>query len=670
MKVKMLPTALLLVLVATLAAPRQAQGQSPGMKEKFAQAQKANKAALQQYTWVSRTDIQMKGESKKVKLEQVSHDANGQEQKTPIDGPSQQASSGQEGGGGSGRLKKRIIEKKKKEFAELFQDLGQLLSSYRNLQPEQLQAFVKNAQFSLGQGEYGGTIRITGNDIVQPGDTMSIWIDKQTMLQRRLEIDSALDKKTVLVSADFQNIPNYMARAILEYPDKEIQIFVDKSEHRLASASFGAGAQQPPAGGQPQAQAAGAPPQQQVAAPLSAEELDKLLAPVALYPDALVAQILMCSTSPYQVTQLSEWLRANTDLKGSALQEAAEGQGFEPSFAALTIFPQVVHMMAEQIDWTKRLSQALSSDREAVFDSIQRLRSQAMAVGSLQSTAQQEVKTETTQSGQQVIVIQPANPQVVYVPQYNPQTVYIAPPPQPTTTIVVVKEDDHSDAVVAGVIAFTVGVIIGAAANDNAYYWGPHGWRGGAYMNARAWDDYYDHREKMAKDYYEHRENITETRQENRTERQGNRTETQGNRQDDRTERQGTRQDSQSQRETDRETDRADRQTSRETTRTDNQGTRQASTGERQGSRQGATTTSQASRESRAGTTRSASASSTYGSRGHDRTGGQRSQTSRSGTRSGAFSGYQNGRSERAASSRGRSSSRSRSSSRGSRRRR
>ena len=154
------------------------------------------------------------------------------------------------------------------------------------------------------------------------------------------------------------------------------------------------------------------------------DELDRLLAPIALYPDALLAQMLVCATKPAKVAALDEWLAANPTLKGSALQEAATKSGFDPSFAAIVIFPDVVKGMASQIEWTTRLGEAFTADRSAVFASIQRLRQKASQAGKLKSSPQQDVETKTTSSGEQVIVIEPSNPQVVYVPQYNPQTVY------------------------------------------------------------------------------------------------------------------------------------------------------------------------------------------------------------------------------------------------------
>ena len=157
---------------------------------------------------------------------------------------------------------------------------------------------------------------------------------------------------------------------------------------------------------------------------LTPDAVDRLLAPIALYPDQLLAQMLLCATNPGRVAALAEWLASNQTLKGGDLQDAAVKSGFDPSFVALVVFPDVVDMMAGQPDWTRQLGQAFSADRTAVFASIQRLRAKASAAGKLKSTAQQDVETRTTSSGQQVIVIEPANPQVVYVPQYNPQVVY------------------------------------------------------------------------------------------------------------------------------------------------------------------------------------------------------------------------------------------------------
>jgi hypothetical protein len=354
------------------------------------------------------------------------------------------------------------------------------------------------------------------------------------------------------------------------------------------------------------------------------EDLDRLLAPIALYPDALLGQMLLCAADPAKVGALSEWLRSHETLKGTELQDAAKASGFGESFVAIVLFPQVVDTMAEQLDWTTRVGKAFAADKSAVFASIQRLRTKARDAGKLKSTAQQEVETRTTSAGQQVIVIEPANPQVVYVPQYNSQTVYA-----PSTTTVVVKEEDDADAAVAaGLIGFTAGIALGAAM-DNDYYYGPYGWRGGVYMYDDAWDDWYDHREDAREDWMEHREDLAEER--------GDRARTQ---QEQRTERQQTAQQQ----------------------RTERQQTREGASPETQAQREQRRTEAQAvSPEARS------TARSTAESRGYSRD-SAKATADRSGTRSDAFSGYSSGRSERAASSRGKSS-RSSSRSSGGRRR-
>src|SRR5262249_709321 len=156
-------------------------------------------------------------------------------------------------------------------------------------------------------------------------------------------------------------------------------------------------------------------------------------------------------------------------------------------YAALVLFPDVVHYMAERMDWTTKLGQAFATDRSSVFASIQRLRAKAKAAGNLKTTPQHQVETKTTSTADHQTVIEPSTPQGVYVPQYNSQVVYT----QPSTTVVVQESSSSADAAVAGMIGFTAGIAIGAAF-DNHYY-GPYGWYGGGYMYNDAWDDYYDH---------------------------------------------------------------------------------------------------------------------------------------------------------------------------------
>mgnify|MGYP003580365481 CR=1 FL=1 len=266
------------------------------------------------------------------------------------------------------------------------------------------------------------------------------------------------------------------------------------------------------------------------------DTLDQLLAPIALYPDQLLAQMLMSATDPSKVTELDKWMKSNANLKGTQLQDAAVKAGFDASFVALVLFPQVVSYMAEQIAWTRLLGQAFTSDRSAVFASIQKLRKQAQSVGTLKDTPQQEVETKTTSSGEQVIVIEPTNPQIVYVPQYNTQVVYTQPP----TTVIVQEDNDADVAVAAGLIGFTAGIAMGAAM-DNNYYYGPYGFYGGGYMYNDAWDDYYDAREDAREDWTDHREDLVEERGDRRENTQEQRTDRQENRQENRPESQAER---------------------------------------------------------------------------------------------------------------------------------
>ena len=329
------------------------------------------------------------------------------------------------------------------------------------------------------------------------------------------------------------------------------------------------------------------------------KDLDSALAPIALYPDSLLAQILMCAQDPGSVAKLDEWLKANAALKGTALQDAAVVAGFEPSFVALAIFPQVVASMAAKLQHTTLVGQLFTSDRSAVFSSIQKLRAQAQKVGNLKDTPQQNVETKTTSGGDTVIVIEPSNPQVVYVPQYNPTVIYT----QPATTTVVV-EDNSSDAVAAGLIGFTAGIVIGSAVNT-PYYYGPMGFYGGAYMYNDAWDDYYDHREDAREDWADNREDLRE----------------------ERTDRSETRQEQ-----------RTERSENRPQATAEQRSNAQAKAQERRSGAEG-----QAAQQRRSGSTEGRAYSGS----------GQAATAQRSGTRSDAFSGYSSGSSTRAASQRG-----------------
>ena len=160
------------------------------------------------------------------------------------------------------------------------------------------------------------------------------------------------------------------------------------------------------------------------------EELEQLVAPIALYPDAVLAQVLMASTYPLEVVEAARWSKEHPDVKGDALDKEMEKQSWDPSVKSLTSFPDVLTMMNEKLDWTQKLGDAFLAEQKPVMDAVQRLRAKAKAEGNLKSTKEQTVKTEPAAAGSSTttIIIEPADPEVVYVPTYNATVVYGAWP--------------------------------------------------------------------------------------------------------------------------------------------------------------------------------------------------------------------------------------------------
>jgi hypothetical protein len=203
-------------------------------------------------------------------------------------------------------------------------------------------------------------------------------------------------------------------------------------------------------------------------APLSADQLQQLVAPIALYPDALVAQILGAATFPDQIAAANGWLQQNKSLTGTPLMQAVDKQQWDPSVKALTQFPSVLDNMAKNLSWTSSLGEAYHTQAADVMTAVQGLRVKAQAAGNLKSGSQITV----VQQSPQVIVIQPTNPQVVYVPTYNPTVVYGAPVTTPGYSTAAV--------VTTAVLAFGIGIAVGAAMNNSwGYsYWNCN-WHGG-----------------------------------------------------------------------------------------------------------------------------------------------------------------------------------------------
>lgn len=193
------------------------------------------------------------------------------------------------------------------------------------------------------------------------------------------------------------------------------------------------------------------------------EQLEQLLAPVALYPDSLLTQMLMASTYPLEVAKASSWVKQNKELKGDALTAALEKQEWDPSVKSLVNFPQVLQMMDDKLEWTQKLGDAFLAQQKDVLATVQTLRAKALEAGNLQTTKDQKVVVE---KDPQVIVIQQASPEVIYVPAYNPTVVYgvwayPAYPPYPV---------------------YPPGVVVGAVAIGVAwgYAWGHSDYHGGS----------------------------------------------------------------------------------------------------------------------------------------------------------------------------------------------
>jgi hypothetical protein len=154
----------------------------------------------------------------------------------------------------------------------------------------------------------------------------------------------------------------------------------------------------------------------------SPEQLDQLVAPIALYPDALVAQILAASSYPTEIVEADRWMLQNPALKGKALAQEVDQQSWDPSVKALSQFSSVLSMMDKNLSWTSSLGAAYVNQQQNVFDAVQEMRRRAQQAGNLKSTSQENVTNQD-----QSIVIQPADPEVVYVPEYDPWLVYGAP---------------------------------------------------------------------------------------------------------------------------------------------------------------------------------------------------------------------------------------------------
>jgi len=230
---------------------------------------------------------------------------------------------------------------------------------------------------------------------------------------------------------------------------------------------------------------------QEVYAPVPDSDLDALVAPIALYPDALVAQILGAATYPDQVEAADTFIKANYNLSGDALVQAASDKEWDPSVMALMQFPSVLDKLAKNLGWTSALGDVSANQQADVMAAIQRMRAKAFAAGNLKSGEQIKVVKESPD----IIVIQPANPQIVYVPTYNPTVVY--------GTTVTTPGYSAGDVAAVAILSFGVGIAVGAMINSSSCGWGYYGWRmnwtgrvvycgsGPYYGNPYWWGGYY-----------------------------------------------------------------------------------------------------------------------------------------------------------------------------------
>ncbi len=225
------------------------------------------------------------------------------------------------------------------------------------------------------------------------------------------------------------------------------------------------------------AQDSTAPAQAQTPTPtqanLSEGQIAQLVAPIALYPDPLLSQVLMASTYPLEVVEAARWSRDNGAIKGKALEDAVQAESWDPSVKGLAMVPQTLQMMSDKLDWTQQLGDAFLAQQQDVLNAVQKLRARAQAAGNLQSTPQQQVTTTPAPAGvapagmQQAITIQPVDPDVYSVPVYDPAVVYggwnyPAYPPFYWSP---------PGFVASNVISFAAGVAVGAAIWGGCNWW-------------------------------------------------------------------------------------------------------------------------------------------------------------------------------------------------------
>src|SRR5262245_51413415 len=238
----------------------------------------------------------------------------------------------------------------------------------------------------------------------------------------------------------------------------------------VPSVAVSATEEQAPAAAQ---EAKQAPPAAQESATFPPEQLDQMVAPIALYPDSLLSQVLIASTYPLEVVEADRWRRQNAALKDDALDKALEAKDWDPSVEALTHFPDLLKRMADNLDWTKDLGDAFIAQQAGVMEAIQRMRKKAYDSGALKTSKEQNVVVEK-EAKETVIKIEQADPQVVYVPQYAPQAVYGAPPAAAPAYYPSMYAYPPGYVATTSLLSFGVGMAVGAAVWGGGCDWGSH----------------------------------------------------------------------------------------------------------------------------------------------------------------------------------------------------
>src|SRR5215813_9088483 len=210
---------------------------------------------------------------------------------------------------------------------------------------------------------------------------------------------------------------------------------------------------------------------------LKPEELDALVAPIALYPDTLLAEVLMASTYPLEVVQAERWVAKNKNLKGDQLKSAADKQPWDGSIKALVATPSVLEMMNSKLDWTQMLGDAVLAQQADVMDAVQRLRARAQANNKLTSTKEQTVTVRQEQS-RQVVVIEPTEPDMIYVPFVDPAVVYGGWPYPAYAPYYFAPPPYLGYGLLATGLAFGAGYALGRWASGGNYWGGGVNWGG------------------------------------------------------------------------------------------------------------------------------------------------------------------------------------------------